>query len=46
MQEDLVTKLLEFLEKPHKTTERLLEVKEQVRVPASACFATVDSLKH
>jgi protein DEK len=27
--EELVGKVLEFLEKPHKTTERLLEVKEQ-----------------
>ena len=38
MQEDLVAKVLEFLEKPHKTTDRLLEVKEQVRVLAIPCF--------
>lgn len=31
-QEELVAKVLEFLEKPHKTTEVLLEQKELVRM--------------
>jgi hypothetical protein len=30
LQEELVGKVLEFLEKPHKTTDVLLEEKEQV----------------
>lgn len=32
LQEELVAKVLEFLEKPHKTTEVLLEQKELVRM--------------
>ena len=32
LQEELVAKVLEFLEKPHKTTEVLLEQKELVRI--------------